>query len=226
MYEKSVGQISIITEQDMLGMSWLKFWQSFIEICRLENWDSDFHFFHNNYSENTNFELFIEKSIHLYIHNHFTTYFIARASFSTVIRRIHPMDHECKAAHKFQHFKILVDFQGFTCQASWYRPVRRTQSIRVDSTSSYPLWPTCYPLSPTDRSYMYCSQIRMTDWPYCCLLSPTDRTAKTDPTQHNQYPRLLYCIFLSFLKYLNLCSNFVRSFASMIHGMHMMNDSA
>ncbi len=45
MYEKSVGQISIITEQDMLGMSWLKPWQSLIEICRLENWDSEFSYF-------------------------------------------------------------------------------------------------------------------------------------------------------------------------------------
>ena len=49
MYEKSVGQISIITKQDVLGMSWSKPWQSFIEICRLENWYSDFQIFHDNY---------------------------------------------------------------------------------------------------------------------------------------------------------------------------------
>ena len=75
-----------------------------------------FIFSHNNYSENTNFEFFIGKSIHLYIHNHFTTYYSARASWCAVIRPVHPMDHECKAAHKFQHFKILVDFQGFPIQ--------------------------------------------------------------------------------------------------------------
>ena len=75
-----------------------------------------------------NSENFIRKSIHLYIHNHFTTYYSTRASWCAVIRPVHPMDHECKAAHKFQHFKILVDFQGFTCQASWSRPVRRTQN--------------------------------------------------------------------------------------------------
>ena len=49
-----------------------------------------------------NSENFIRKSIHLYIHNHLTTYFSATASLWAVIRHIHPTDHECKAAHKIQ----------------------------------------------------------------------------------------------------------------------------
>ena len=78
-----------------------------------ENWDSDFHIFHDNYFENNNFEFFIGISIHLYISNHFTAYFSARASWWAFIHHFHPMDHGCKAVHKIQHFKILVDFQGF-----------------------------------------------------------------------------------------------------------------
>ena len=73
-----------------------------------------------------NFENFIGKSIHLYIHNHFTTYFSAMASFSTVIRRIDPTDHECKAAHKiltqiFARRAFCVDeLQFWWCSVSIY----------------------------------------------------------------------------------------------------------
>ena len=216
MYEKSVGQISIITKQDMLGMSRLKPWQSFIEICRLENWDSDFHIFHNNYFENINFEFFRGKSIHLYIHNHFTTYFSATASLCTVIHRMHPMDHECKAAHKFQHFKILVDFQGFTCQASWSRPVRRTQSIIVDS-------------GRITRAVRYDRLAIPFHRPTVLLPDPAlgpDRIViryvrligLRRQTRHNTY--------ISFFGFWNLCLNFARSFALMIRGMYMPNDGS
>ena len=68
MYEKSVGQISIIAKQDMLVMAWLRLGQSFIEISGLENWYSDFHNFHEFYFEKyqlRNFHREIDTSLHL-----------------------------------------------------------------------------------------------------------------------------------------------------------------
>ena len=59
-----------------------------------------------------NFENFIGKSIHLYIHNHFTTYF-ARFSFIWVVHDANPpRKDECKAAHK------IFNFQNFTFSLS------------------------------------------------------------------------------------------------------------
>ena len=119
MYEKSVGQISIITEQDMLGMRWLKFWQSFIEICRLENWYPDFHIFMIIISENIKFETFVGKSIHLYIQNHFTTYFARFCSIWSPKTSFSSRYIGCKAAHKIYNFWIFkLSWSNFRIQ-SW-----------------------------------------------------------------------------------------------------------